>query len=308
MTKILTSEIWDRLTALAKKSKKSHVAVAYINSGSRRLLPLKRGSVLVVDLSARAVKSGSTNPSEVLKFVNAGVEVHTQENLHAKVFVFPRRVVIGSSNVSKNSQKNLIEAALESTDTDAVKAARGFVLSLTGDRIGPDYCKEMAKHYRPPKGPAGKTSCPTKSPIWVVPLTDWKSNDTETEQANIGRAVATKRLKSNLFTLDEFLSDDIRFKNLSQGNRVLQIFEAGRDLLIKCPGKVLYKKSFMNTDGKDACVFLELPSNKRGRRLSKQKTKLGSELTSRLRKASNANKPICVRAAADIQRLEQLWL
>ena len=42
----------------------------------------------VVDASEHAVKSGQTNPSELIAFLRSGVEVHSAENLHAKVYVF----------------------------------------------------------------------------------------------------------------------------------------------------------------------------------------------------------------------------
>jgi hypothetical protein len=87
MSQLRTSRVWDHITGLVKKQPtKCSVAVAYFGSGASKLLPLKKGSILVVDMSERAVRSGQTKPSEVLKLINVGVETHTVDNLHAKVF------------------------------------------------------------------------------------------------------------------------------------------------------------------------------------------------------------------------------
>ena len=78
-----TVAIWPTITHLAKAGR-GYVAVAYCQTGARKLLPLRPGRVLVVDASLHAVRSGKTNATELLKFVRAGIDVHTAERLHAK--------------------------------------------------------------------------------------------------------------------------------------------------------------------------------------------------------------------------------
>ena len=60
--------VWATLTNAAKRSSgQSYIAVAYFGKGAARLLPLTRGSYLVVDASDMAVKSGQTKlPSGLL--------------------------------------------------------------------------------------------------------------------------------------------------------------------------------------------------------------------------------------------------
>lgn len=131
-TTLLVKGIWPRITKLCK-SGRAYVAVAYLGKSGRKLLPLCAGSVLVVDASEGAVKQGQTNPAELMKFVRAGVDVHSAADLHAKVFAFPEAVQIGSTNVSQNSAKHWQEAASLSTDRRVIKAAREFVLDLAGE-------------------------------------------------------------------------------------------------------------------------------------------------------------------------------
>src|SRR5262249_36005570 len=118
----LTDTTWKRLTKLAWQTTSAKVAVAYLCQGASKLLPLKSGSVLVVDLSKAAVRSGQACPQEVIKLLRKGVEVHSCSNLHAKVFAFGRRAIIGSTNVSRNSEHALIEAAVETTEPEVVRS------------------------------------------------------------------------------------------------------------------------------------------------------------------------------------------
>jgi hypothetical protein len=65
-------------------------AIGYIGQDAHHWLPLKSGDVLVCDASDRAVRNGATNPKHIANFLTAGVEVWSEEGLHAKVVVLPR--------------------------------------------------------------------------------------------------------------------------------------------------------------------------------------------------------------------------
>lgn len=72
----------------------------------------------------------------MVKYVKAGVEVHSAANLHAKVFVLGRTAIVGSSNVSAASENSLVEAGIETTDPQVVAKCKRFVEDLRGDVIG----------------------------------------------------------------------------------------------------------------------------------------------------------------------------
>jgi hypothetical protein len=76
-TQFLQSNIWDKITFLAKRAKHRFIAVAYLGKGASDLLPLNRGDVLVVDMSLSAMRSGQTNPFEIGKYLKRGMEVHS---------------------------------------------------------------------------------------------------------------------------------------------------------------------------------------------------------------------------------------
>ena len=103
-TELITDRVWAAITEAARNTKTpAYVAVAYFGNGASKLLPLRKGSRLVVDASEHAVKSGQTSPAELLKLHRKGVKVYSIENLHAKVFVFGRTAFVGSANVSQRS-------------------------------------------------------------------------------------------------------------------------------------------------------------------------------------------------------------
>ena len=98
--KLLTGpKLWPRITSLiAKQPGECLVAVAFVGGNVADILPVSKGSVLVVNMGRSAVELGLTNPYEVGRLLRRGVEIHTAENLHAKVFVFSDRAIVGSMN------------------------------------------------------------------------------------------------------------------------------------------------------------------------------------------------------------------
>lgn len=156
-TRLFTENAWTEIKKAVRKTlRPSDVAVAYIGVGGSQILPLKRGSRLVVDASEGAVKSGQTCPEELTKLQRKGVRIFSVSNLHAKVFVIGNKAFIGSTNVSRRSSSTLVEALLCTTDPAAVQAARAFVREMCTVELGPEALQHLQKQYRPPKMPGGK--------------------------------------------------------------------------------------------------------------------------------------------------------
>ena len=171
---------WPRIQELAE-GVKAHVAVPYLGKGAAALLPIASGSVLVTRFTPDAVKHAQIDPREVVKLINRGVRVFSDSTVHAKVYVFTKRAVIGSANVSRHSA-SLHEACIETTDPAVVKAAREFVKSLVSDLVTPEYAKSLYNLYPkdgerffgvPRARGSGKTQA--RSKVWVVPVekSDW---------------------------------------------------------------------------------------------------------------------------------------
>jgi hypothetical protein len=253
-TEFLGGEVWPQLTDVVRGSRlRCFVAVAYLGAGASRLLPLRKGSHLVVDASERAVASGQTCPSDLQKLMNRGVAIYSVPNLHAKVFVVGRAAYIGSTNVSARSASQLIEAAIRTTEPSAVRAAREFVEDHCLHEMTPDVLKRLAKLYRPPKVTGGRTGKkqirrevketsqrPTLPRVLFAQLERERWTDRDASLHEEGLAVAKKRRQhSGSFELDSFRwAGKCPYK---RGDVVVQVTneDAGR-FLVSPPANILH--------------------------------------------------------------------
>ena len=145
------SNVWTRITAAARAAGgPSEVAVAYFSNEGPQLLPLRAGSVLVVDASLETVANGGTSPAALRRMLARGIRIFSAQNLHAKVFVLGPRAFIGSSNASMKSSRFLIEAAIEVDDPGIVQAARAFVSGLLVTELDDAALQALEAFYRPP--------------------------------------------------------------------------------------------------------------------------------------------------------------
>lgn len=250
MGELLTHEkAWQRISKLAKRRpSRCQVAVAYFNAGASDLLPLKRGSTLVVDLSERAVGSGQTKPTEVGKLLKKGVDVYSVENLHAKVFVIGNRALVGSSNASSNSAHRLIEALIDTSETSIVSACRKFVFGLRGEPVTPGQIKRLAKHWHPPKFgfASGKKrkrhrTVPSHAALWAVALEldDFDKADREAEKRSEDRA-KPRLSSSRRFFIDGFKLYGSWTNRIRPNNMVIQVVsENAAAPMVSPPSRVL---------------------------------------------------------------------
>ncbi len=308
-TTFLGSDIWSRITRLSSTGR-AYVAVAYCQSGARNLLPLRSGSVLVVDASEHAVKTGQTNPAELMKFVREGVSVHSAQSLHAKVFAFPRHAVVGSTNASSNSVSVLREAALQTTEPAAVAAARRFVLDHSGEQLTIPRLEQLERLYQPPRfmpqsGPrAGRELRNSGAPLWLARMRfrDWGDDLEDAEEK--GRPAAQKRLRVAEL-LDEFEWSAADANNLALGDQVVQIVEDEAGELIFPPSHVISIKRLAHRTGpsRRAIVFVAAPAKAEPLLVRKLKPEL-RQVVSRVGIESGLRQ---VRNADVVHALRQLW-
>lgn len=282
-TKLLGSNIWRTITAAAKRSR-ADVAVAYFGSGGADLLPLRSGSTLTVDMSKVAVVSGQTNPKEIRKLLKRNIMVHSVENLHAKVFVFNGKAVLGSTNVSHNSAENLVEAALETSDSRLISSLRSFVRSLHGESVTPQYVKEMEKLYRPPKfgnPKRGSTPIPTHERVIVVQTVHAVFNNEENAQNREGLRAAKTKLRNTVTSkVENFLCEgSCRYR---KGDILLQVFTQGRKTTVCPQGRVIYLRPFLSGHERKSLVYLEINRKSRGMNIKRVIARLGRKAKTKL--------------------------
>ena len=272
-TVFITQDIWPQLTRAARASKqRGAVAVAYFGKGAGKLLPLAKGSRLVVDASERSVASGQTCPADLSKLVKRGVKVYSVPNLHAKIFVLGRAAYIGSANVSNRSASQLVEAVVRTTETSVVRDARQFVRDYCLHELTPGVLKLLAKIYRPPLIPGGKRgnkAAKQISPRPTLPrllvarlhLDDWSEPEQSLHDA--GLPVARKRRQHpRTFELDSFIfTGKCAYK---RGDVVIQITdEGGGKVLVAPPGNVLHTRKGRNGNANKTSIYVERPARRR---------------------------------------------
>jgi len=209
---------------------------------------------------------------EVGEYLEKRVEVHSRSNLHAKVFVFDNQAVIGSPNVSHNSQNNLLETAIITNDKETVSAARGFIFSLRGEYVTPAYLKSCKSEYQPPKsvknGRAQKKEDRQEPIVWIHRTHPLKRNDAKLDKAkDTGLPVANKRLQNKKRYYSEWVTYPTSSQLVQQAKRndlYIQIWQESDEepLLVYPPSRIINFKPYTNErQTQQTLVFLELPKH-----------------------------------------------
>jgi hypothetical protein len=149
---LLAPRVWQNITAAAANCPTpARVAVAYFGEMGDRLLPLPKGSSLVVDASIPTLAAGATCPAALDRLRRNGTAIYTAQYLHAKVYGFDNVAFIGSANVSRRSERVLIEAVLCIQDKATIASARKFVEALCVTPLSAADLKDLSHYYRPPR-------------------------------------------------------------------------------------------------------------------------------------------------------------
>jgi hypothetical protein len=170
-TELVAGRPWERITQVCAGAGRRMAAVAYIGKSAPKLMPLRRGDVLVANAGASALLAHATNPWALEDYLNAGVDVFMCESLHAKVVVTPRAAVIGSANASENSTR-LDEAVLVTNDAAIIKAARAFVGSLDRTPVDAAFLRLAKDQWDRGRGggPPGTDGTPAQFPFLPDPV------------------------------------------------------------------------------------------------------------------------------------------
>lgn len=279
--RLLTIDVWTRIKTLSRHQGRKLVAVPYLGTGARKQLTMQYGDVLIVRFDAPTVQSGAVDPREILHYLKEGVDVHSVENLHAKVLVLGRTAIIGSTNISHSSEHSLIEAAVETTDTCMVKAASDFVYALRGDTIEPQFAKRMLKLYKAPRLPRKSPQParnPTQSVLWAVPLEEAKGDAEYYRNAKLAKSEAKKSLQNpSLFGITEFRWWRRPFLDeLKLGHRVMMMTFAHNRTVVHPPGRVIAIRRYASERSRPMIVCLEMRHRLRPQGLHAFMKKMGA--------------------------------
>jgi hypothetical protein len=268
-TTFLSNETyWETLSASIKAASRVDAAVAYFGQGGAKLLPLRRGDRLIVDLSPATVGAGGADPREIEKLMRRGVQVFTRRNLHAKTVIADNLVISGSANVSTRSQQLLDEAAILTNDQSAVRRAREFIERLCTEPVRLEYVEECKKLYRPPRlngkrldGRKDQQRA-THAKLWIVNLHERNSlPESEQDRYEEGEAKAERLLKDNARSKTDSFHWSYKPRmatELELGDCIIRVVQF-KDTRISVypPGQLLLIDSYVRdaASGKERYVF-----------------------------------------------------
>lgn len=269
MTRFLCNDsLWDELAFRVKSSRKVKAAVAFVGNGGADLLPLKKGDTLVVNLGLQTVKQGATSPKEIQRLIKRGVKVFTRSNLHAKFFICDGGLLVGSANISNNSQKALDEAASLTTDKAALRRAADFFDKLCTEPVRPDYLKLCLETYRPPVfsvvGKADKSvrqKRVVEAKLWFIGgLRYYDIPSSEVERAEDIQEKAESRLQQSKGTHADYIHNAIKpryFDDIRVGDWIVTcIAESDGQRFVHSPQQVLGHESYSRGNGKRRYLLL----------------------------------------------------
>jgi hypothetical protein len=264
-TKFLQPRLWETIRKISKRAKHRTVAVAYLGTGASTILPLRKGDALIVDMTLGTVRGGQTNPYEVQKYFDKGVNVYSCPNLHAKTFLFDRTAIVGSTNVSKRSEKGLIEAALVTSEKMQVSRIRGFLKSLMFLQVDKKWITTCKRAYRPPKFTSSyhDTTNPM-SRLWVAATWPIEFKGREKVMVDREEKQARKKIKEK----KKYEPNTIRFLTGKSGiaqlikpdDMIIDIWHEGKKTIqVYPPARVLTVKRYkkFNNGGPRTYVFYE---------------------------------------------------
>ena len=271
---------WSEIEPVVRNAKGRVTAVvAYVGKKAPDILPLKDGDVLFCDMSEAAMKAGATHPDAIKAYLDKNVDIYSVDGLHAKFIILPRKLFIGSMNASSNSRDRLWEAALETTDKDAIRQAREYVDGIARITVDNEFLRKRAKLYRSTpwsktpqrKGFAFPKPRPKKIVVVAQTLGHWDTAETRAHQR--GEDEAKGRRKSG--KEPEYLITDHAFEGtIKVGDWVMGHHEYEGEIHYSAPGEVIWISKAVVGRGGRICIWYSIPKEATKRKLESEKGKL----------------------------------
>jgi hypothetical protein len=252
MDTILTGNIWRQVAPKVNAAKRRMVAVAYVSSD--KYLKLKRGDILVCDASDQAIETAETSASIIKSLLQSGVEVRCRPDLHAKVAVFGRFALIGSSNLSTSSEEGLTELALISDRKQVVAQATAFIHYLRehSAKIGVEFLRRILKLKVRRAGRRGRKrqGKPVRfgNKVWLVSVQEVRDDSFPAEKPFVEKA---EEKASKLMADEDSTISWVRFTGKSRlrsharpGDIIVQIVESqsGKRTTVKAPCAIVLRQ------------------------------------------------------------------
>lgn len=265
ITKFISNDtLWQEIQARVKKGKKVKAAVAYLGQKGSELLPLKKGDCLVIDMSIGSVRAGVTDPREVRRLMNKGVNVFSRGSLHAKFLIIDKTLIASSANISNNSNKKLDEAGIVTTDSAALRRALDFFEKLCTEPVREQYLKACIKAYKPPQFSPGEKGQGNKrikqAKLWFISgIRDITPSEKEKKSIEKVENKAEKKLKNPDTTSVAWIQYARRPKYLNDiqpGDWIVKCSSDGTSQYVSAPEQALSEDIRIASSGKKYFMFM----------------------------------------------------
>lgn len=127
MDNFITGDIWSEVNKRLTKQQNKTACIAYVTTDN---LELSEGDILICDASNYAIKHGQTAANVLKTYYEKGVKVLSNQQMHSKMLLTDKFLVIGSANLSKNSAERLIESAIFTESDILISQAKAFCHNL----------------------------------------------------------------------------------------------------------------------------------------------------------------------------------
>lgn len=301
---VFTNRAWSKISKHLSRGTPKIAAVAYVS----REPPLEfgDGDILICDASVSAIKNGETNAGILMAFKHNGARIYSCDNLHAKIMVCGRYAVVGSSNLSRSSEENLVEASLI-TDRRQV---RGQILGLLHNLM--NVSKELDEDeieklgdlpvLRHPRRVRPKKIVRDSGTLyWVASVESVERiRDEEIPYVEKGEKMARERAESEKSEISwmRFSGKSAFRQKAKPGDIVLEIFREGKRAYVTEPRPILYRQD----QGKWTRFYLEESDDQNQMSWSEFEKKLSKVGMAKITKNSTRN--LTTRDSAII---ESIW-
>jgi hypothetical protein len=240
--------------------------------------------------------AGRTNPYEVDKYRKKGVKTFNCPNLHAKVFVFDETTIIGSTNVSKNSEEYLVEAAMLCQDKHVALKTIKWLKSLQKEEITPEHIKHCKEIYNPPEWIERKPrvkGLPDFSTLWILSTAPYDPSDEDNKIRNEIESELAKKVDLKKYELVTIRwTDNPRItERISQGNLVVEISDNNTSKIRINPPSYLKRITNYRSHNGEKWVFFTLERPKHLSRISWNTFSM-TALEAGLRLSRNSNRKV----------------
>lgn len=201
MHRVLTADIWQEVKKRAARAKNRKVAIAYV---TKDLIGFKAGDVLVVDASARAIRSGQTDAPLLRNLDEKGVVIHSHAGLHSKVLLVGPYAIVGSANMSGSE---LIETSVITDNATVASGIASFIkqYSTPRSRLSRTQIAALCRikvvrigwlNARPVSKP--KSIGRLSNSTWIIGIKELTRDPPPDEQRRINRAQKDLKVRFNL--------------------------------------------------------------------------------------------------------------